>query len=109
MTGPAVGWTTNSIGYHSDDGLILQESPNYEPLKCKRKTSYSVGDIVGVGASPDIFTVIFTLNGEQISRQICPWLDEPNIFPSISLIHGHKEKSVRDECQFQLRNKTKAP
>ncbi|KAG9397035.1 SPRY domain [Carpediemonas membranifera] len=56
------GWTSDTFGYHGDDGRIFNYSGSGTPWGPK----YTKGDVVGCGYIPSSGDVFFTVNGEHI-------------------------------------------
>ena len=61
-----IGWERGSIGIHTDDGGIYIKN-KYADLKFGKINS---GSIIGIGiiAKKNIYTVFFTLNGNEIYK-----------------------------------------
>lgn len=90
-----VGWDSESIGYHSDDGNIFYEN------KSIKHSKYGPGDTVGTGViliSPNVKKFFFTLNGKliymteekNIKNSICPQISFDYNYP-IKINYGLKE------------------
>ena len=60
-----VGWSNNTIGYHSDDGIIYADN-----TMIGKSDTFSNGDTVGAGIiylTKNLYSIFFTLNGKYIS------------------------------------------
>jgi hypothetical protein len=58
-----IGWNTGSIGYHSDDGHIFQDSYN---SNLKISDGFGIGTVVGCGFDPVTQTVFFTQDKRRL-------------------------------------------
>ena len=67
INGGLVGWTKQSIGFHSDDGKIFIESGRGGKDSTTKSYGESDGDIIGCGYNYDKNVVFFTKNGGLVS------------------------------------------
>lgn len=65
-----VGWFFNSIGYHSDDGYIIDGNLDefVKNLPEKKAPQYGKGDIVGCSWNTVTGDVFFTWNGKKVDQ-----------------------------------------
>ena len=90
------GWESNSIGYHSDDGLLYLCNSNGE----KYGPVYTTGDFIGCCINTIENYVFFTKNGEKL-KQIS-YKDALNINSSIEYYPaiGMRKHKQEIRCNF---------
>lgn len=62
-----IGWTNQSIGWHSDDGNIFWQNSKYPSVTFKKN------DIVGCGYDYETSDVFYTKNGIEVFRMYVPF------------------------------------
>jgi hypothetical protein len=68
-----IGWTPQSIGWHSDDGFIFWQNEKM----LGEAIPYKKHDVLGCGYDYATMDVFFTKNGQEIHRQCVPTLYDP--------------------------------
>jgi hypothetical protein len=90
-----LGWSSDSIGYHSDDGLICRDGS----AVVRKKEKFSHNDIIGFGVNLENNHIFFTKNGILIFNQPYSFFWNTTIFPAIvmdspilyQINHGEEE------------------
>lgn len=94
------GWHKNSIGYHSDDGIIRL---NNNIIKKSKK--WTVGDTVGAGIiyiSKNLIVPFFTFNGKLIYKNTKITNINTLFFPMIGYDHSYSFSTNFSTQQFKF-------
>lgn len=98
------GWSTDSIGYHSDDGKLFHEEG--KPERTHYGPVCNVGDVMGCGAdfeegTPDRVRVWFTKNGELAGHPVVNVsVPQGGFYPLLGFAEMFKGEALGTEMRY---------